>query len=477
MLSRLNPHLRNSVYYGISMLLPRALFFLLIPVFTRWLPPSDFGIYMLLNACLNALRLLLAMGFVPALVWSFNFQKTSVRETLGTAMTFLGGSGIVLCSALTLAAPWICNDLASGAFPPGLFRLVVLTALLESLELVAFAFFRSQGEAGHFARLGVYRFVAEAALRLFFLIVLERGVGGLIEGGLLASGAMFLVTLFFLRGHLAFNLSWPVLRGLLSFGLPLVPLHLSMMLMDVADRYILNHYATAREVGIYALGYNVGMAVNLVTQTVNLGWLPLMYRLVKRTDAASLIGRLTTAYAALLAFTALGLVAFGGDLVRLMSAPAYHSAALIVPAIALAYALQGLAQFTNIGINTRGRTALSGGIAVTFAAISIALNIALIPRFGMAGAMWTTLIVSIAMSATTMLVNQRLFAIAYDHARLAAITTTALVLGAAAAASDQLPPSAALPLKVLIIAALPALLLLTRVFNRTDLAKLRGLIR
>lgn len=474
MLSRLNFHARNAVLYGLSAFLPRALHFFLLPLYTAFLVPEDFGSWTLLNACLNALRVIMAMGFISAMIWSLNHRGSDPRITLSSAMIFLSATGALIGLVAIGIAPWFCPLVAGDSLPVGLFRLVALTATVEIIELCVSTFWRGRGNAGRFAWMAVMRFVIEGVLKIVFLTALDRGVAGMIESGLLTAVVTIVLALVMARGHFAAVFSWPVVRMMLGYGLPLVHVQLAFLVLDVADRYILNHFRGAHEVGIYSLGYNIGMAIQFICQTISLVWFPVMFRIAKRADASVLLGRLVTAYVILLASAGITLVAASGDLVRVMSTPDYAAAVSVVPCVVLAYSLQGLSQFINVGISTRGLTRISAVIAWCAASANILLNFLLIPRFGMYGAMWATLACSVFSFTAFAVVNHRLFPLRYEAWRILRVAALAgIVIAGIIVAEARLSGALSVFMKLLCTAAFLPLLLLTRCITFEELKNIR----
>lgn len=468
---------RSAAVYGLGSLFKRALAFVLLPVFTRWLAPGDFGDFALLNACLNVLRPVLCLGLAQSLIWSLTFRRTDERTTVASALGFIVTASVAMSAVLLALAPWICGRVSGGVLDPRLFRLVVLNAAAESIENIALSLWRSRDQAGRFTLVSSLGLILGAALNVWFLVGLHRGVGGLIEAGLITTCVQAILGLLLIRTSLVPVFSWNLVRDMLRYGLPLVPVQIAVISLNVSDRYVLSHYASSFEVGIYALGYNIGMVINLVVQATQLAWAPQMFKIAKEKDADVTLGRLVTGFLIVISFGGLALSVLGNDLIRIMAAPAYEPAGRVVPIVVLSYILGGIAYVTSVGMSTLNRNSYGAIISIAAAVLNLALNFALIPRFGMMGAAWATLISYAAMSAAYIAVNQRLWPIRYQLLRILRIAALWFLLLAAAMQIDHLAIFPRLAGKTALLLAYPLLIIALRAIRPDEIRKLAAIFR
>ena len=147
------------------------------------------------------------------------------------------------------------------------------------------------------------------------------------------------------------------------------------------------HFATLREVGLYSMGATFGLGLKLFLSAFEYAWTPFFLGVMKEPDAKDIYTKISTYYRGP-GLAGSGVVFGVHDLIRFMTAPAFHAAAFVTPWIALGVMFQGLYLVGSIGLIITRRTSrypIATGIA---GIASITSNVLLIPRFGLMGAAW-----------------------------------------------------------------------------------------
>jgi O-antigen/teichoic acid export membrane protein len=236
----------------------------------------------------------------------------------------------------------------------------------------------------------------------------------MMRGKLVGAVLTFLVALWSMRGLLTARFQWRFVRDSLTFSLPLVP-HLVMASgLVVADRLILAHYRDLSEVGIYSLAYTLGMVMFLVTQSLSLAWLPMFFELADgREENRQLLSRICSGLVIfLVAIACLGIL-LSPPFIHVALDHRYHAAAQIVPLIVMGYLFHALFSLFTFSILQAKRTAFVFMISLTAFSVNVALNFALIPRWGMYGAAWATTMAYAVEALFAFLLAQRFFALSY----------------------------------------------------------------
>jgi O-antigen/teichoic acid export membrane protein len=166
------------------------------------------------------------------------------------------------------------------------------------------------------------------------------------------------------------------------------------------------------------------------------------------------------------------------DIVALASAPDFHRAAIVTPWIALAVMFQGLYLVGSIGLVITKRTTvypIATGIA---ASVSVAANVLLVPRSGMLGAAWATVIAYATLAAVTSVFSWRAYPIPYEWGRLARVAVAGAVAFFAGTTADAMASPALLGLlagSAATVASYVVVLLVTGFFHAGELRVLRDL--
>jgi O-antigen/teichoic acid export membrane protein len=299
------------------------------------------------------------------------------------------------------------------------------------------------------------------------LVTRGWGVGGILWSDLIATSVFSLSLLPILLRHARPALDRTSLREVLAFGLPKVPHGFLVQVLNVSDRKILDLFVTRAEVGLYQTGYTFGTAVKFALSAFEPAWSPFVYGQLKKDGARETLARVVTYAFAVFVGVTLVVAVLGRELLVLMTPrnPAFRAAAPIIPVVALAYLCHGVFLLTSIGIGIEKKARYYPIVTAAAAAVNLALNFALIPRWGMMGAAWATVAAYGTMAAVGGVLSHRVFPIPFEWTRL----TGTVALAAAVALLSTLAPETllgAVAVKAALLAAFPAVLFAIRVLRR-----------
>ena len=578
--------LSASGLYAAAALAQQGASFLLLPVYTRFVPPAQYGQLELLNAFSSIVFACLVLGLPSAVTKTYHRDCATDAERAAVLPTALAlGLPVLAAGAGLMAAGagWLARLLfgtgtgaagaAAGATAAAaataasieMVRLVAVTGVLSSLVAILLASLRAEERALAFGILTVAQFATAMSLNLLFVMRFGWGVRGILWGNLLSNGVALALACAagfrrragqralesaaepgaFARagssdararaaelGALAreaesgapsretepvalareaqpgaaapahapgamagsspqpppglpprvLRFSRRLARPLLSFGVMLLPVLLSAWVLDLSDRYVLRLYAGLAAVAVYAVGYKVGMALQLaVVWPFQLAWPAVSFSISHRPGHQETYSRTLTYLATAMAFGLVGLTLGSRLALPLVVGPAYRDAWRVVPWVALAYAFNGLHYCLSPGVHIAGKTRWFPLFAVGCGALNLGLNFLLIPRFGMLGAAWATAAAFGCLALATALLSQRVYPVQYELDRLLKLTLAAAVV---LFLGTLLPPAAlkghpwaAAAEALLATAGLPTLLAALRFFTPAERRALQRAFR
>ena len=175
-----------------------------------------------------------------------------------------------------------------------------------------------------------------------------------------------------------FSATW--LKKSLLFGLPLIPHFFAGWMLTFSDRWIIGHYRSLAEVGLYSLAYNLSMILNMFITSINTAWGPVYYDLAGSDEGRAKLPRLTTVFAAAISIVAMGYLLFSREALLLLATERYHAAAPLVPIIVAGYFAFGMYVVMSTGIFYARKTKYIPFISAVAAAVNIGLNLLLVPQ-------------------------------------------------------------------------------------------------
>jgi len=470
-IDKLRQLVRGSLIYGAGNYGVKLVGFLLIPVYTRYLTPADYGILALVSTFSRIVFIFLNLGQSTAL-FRFYYDKDTpdarervIAGSLWIVVLFSMPLAVVI---LALSFPTAALLLGEGALYP-LVAIGVLTMACRAFLRLPFAVLRANARETTYAIWSIARTALSAVLAVVLVVGVQWGVRGVLLGGLFSEAILAVLLLPMITGALRKGWAGPEMRAQLAFGLSLVPAGLASFVLDLSDRFFLKHYASLEEVGLYSLGYRFGEIILFVVSAVELAWPQFVFSNRRSERAPQLYAYATTYYIAGMLYLVLGLSMLAPEMVTLMAAPAFHRAVEVVPLIAVSELCQGLYYVGTIGIMLMRRPLVRSVGLIVAALVNIGLNFVLIPRYGMLGAAWATLIAFLVEMTLLVSVALSYYPIPYQWRRMARVL---LAAGGLYAASSFLPAASVLVtviFKGALLASFPIVLWLLGFFEPTEL--------
>jgi len=467
---------RNSLIYSLGGVLQRIIGLLLVPVYTYYLSPTDYGTIELLDLTSYVVAMFVGFGLGSAVVrFYYDCEERAERnEVISTAILFTVPANAAMVVVLhALGAP-ISRLVFGTTGNAHFFNLVFLSLAFSILNGVLLSYVRAKQQSALFVAVSVFQLVLGLGLNVYLIAGRRLGVLGALYSGVVTQAIIAAVLLWMTLREVGLRISGRKLKGMLRFGAPLIPAGVGMFVLNFADRFFLRRYSSLAVVGTYALGYKIGMSLNALLLTpFYLFWSAYMYEVAQKENAKELFARVFEYLTFVLLAGALGLSLLGRDAVSVLAPAGYGAASQIVPIIALAYVFSGLYYYFQMAMAFSKQTEFRAYAVGASAALNILLNFLLIPRYGAAGAAWATLISFAALAGLCLYLSQRLYPIAYRFGRAA----KAMLAGGAIFSCSRLLRPHSLPLGIVWHAALlccfPLVLWGANLYSRGEKAVIR----
>jgi len=422
--------LKHAAVYGLGTLLLQAASFVLLPLYTGYLTPAEFGVLEILNRIGNVLVICLMVNGIRMATLTFYRQAENQRQRESTAATVVLGLMILLfgCGSLVIVFAGTLGTLI-GIDDTVLLAFGVLAFLLESTTLIPLVLMQARLESGSYVCTTVAMLLCRITLAILAIAVLGWGIWGVFASTAVTAGTFGLVLTLRELAKGSFRPDFAKLREVARYALPFVPGGLCFFVLHSGDRFFLVRCAGTEEVGLYALGYKLVLAVGMFsTAPLMKVWSARMYDAFEGPEAPARVGRVFTGVLGAYLFVGMGLCLLKDEAVALLSPASFAAATAVVSPLVLAYYFLTAADLMDSAFYVRRRTGLKPWIAATSTLVMLALYAWWIPPFGAMGAARATLVGFLFHAALTWGVSQRVFRVQYQTRRLAVMLGLAIAL-------------------------------------------------
>jgi O-antigen/teichoic acid export membrane protein len=398
---------KNSLIYGVGQVLNRFISFLLLPLFTSYLTPTDYGVISILGLVVFALTPVFSLGFGTATgICYFEGNNQERKETtIWTAFILLVGSTSVLAFfgiVFGRQISWVAFLTADHHY---LVTLSLLSTALSILVTPLTLYLQFEEKVKTFVMLTTVSTLISIGVSVMMVVVLEKGVQGLIEGRVIAQAIALALYLLPVVPRLKYRFSWRLGRELMRLGVPLIPSFASLFILQQMNRYFLQWFGGLDVVGVYSIGYNIGLVMGLIVTGFTNAWYPYFMSFVdKKDEARILFGRILTYYVFGFGMISLLFYAAAKPVVMIMTQPEFHEAYKVVGLSATAQFLIGIFSILLPGMYFAKEVKYQSLVQVAAAFIAVGLNFLFIPLYGLLGAA-----VSLMMGYLAMVILQQIW--------------------------------------------------------------------
>jgi len=466
--------------YSLGNLLGKFIGFLMIPIYTHYLTPADYGVIELLTLVSSVLSVIVGMKLSTGLVrFFFKYADESDRRSLvSSQLLMLAAASAVIGTILCLYAGLFSSVLFGSPAYSAAFRIVFISMAFETINASLFTYLRILEKPLHFIGVSLVQLVTGLTLNIIFIAGYHMGVWGVLYSMIITNMLTTALLLSYCLPQIGIRFDPAKLRVLLRFSLPLLPAGILMFVLNMGDRFLLNHFAGPDAVGIYSLGYKFGMILSLFVGMPFLQiWDWKRVSIYEQHKANQILFTKIPIYLLLILAVAGLLVSVPiKEIIHAVASVQFQAAAQITPWVALGYAFYILFYVVDIGIFLRGKTYWYVVINGVAAAINLGLNFYLIPRYAALGAAVAKAVSFAVCPVMAYAVSQRYHPVTYEYGKALKIFVAALAFYWVASHVAFQTLWATLAVKLGVVLLFPVACWVLGVFDTAEIQAARRLI-
>lgn len=387
---------KNISFFTFFNVVNSAIPFLLLPILTTYLSPDDYAIIdIFFNISLIATPIV-GLSVVQS-ISRYYFENVDLPKFVTTVFLVLFGSGIIFI-LISIFITYIAQDfIKSYSFPPFIIIVSICYVLFSQVSEILLILWRVSYKTVQFGVFRVSKTLLDLGLSVLLIVSFKMGWEGRLIPQFLVSLLFGAVACFLLYRNGFLNIlriDKAYRKEALSFSLPLVFHTLGGNLIGFSDRFFILFMLGLSEVGIYSVGYQIGMVIALIQNSFNQAWVPFFFGKLKEDNHAEKVRivKISYAYFLMILFLVLVFYLLTPFIYKYFIGSAFTTGSTVVLWILLGYAFNGMYKMVANYLFYLKKTKLIAYMTLGSAILNLILNYLLIQKNGILGAAQATTI-------------------------------------------------------------------------------------
>ena len=381
---------KNTMLFALSNFVPKAMSFLLVPLYTAYLTTEDYGT--------SDLILTTATLLIP--IFTLNVNNAVLRFTIESKQDkrpYAIGMKITIAGCAVLALILIITAMISHIRPVYLVLLFLLCAVSSDYQL-KIAYLRAMEHVSFLSLCTILCNLVTLVCNILYIVVFRLGVYGFVLSSI--TGYLLVDIMVQIR----YRREYPAMRGIspqsekaltremLLYCTPLILSGIAWWVTSVSDRYVLTWILGASATGIYTVANKLPVVLQTVESVFSAAWALQVYDVYKKDGGMEYIGKTYDYYNFLMVFLCSGLIFLDKPLARLLFSNEFYEAWRYVPALLISVVFLSMSACIGVLMSVYKQSQISARGSVYNAVLNTGLNFILIRAIGIQGAAVATMI-------------------------------------------------------------------------------------
>lgn len=391
----------HTFLYSTGNFLTRGLNFILLPIYSHYISPPEFGVYSVIISIVTIASTILNLGLPSIFVKNLSeFETASAKRkfisNVISGITALSIPILIFVVIFSKKISWIV--IGSETYDREII-LGILSVFSLNYSYYFSAFFIAEQNSKRFVFVNSISALINFILNVFLIVVLKSGIDGIFISQILSSIVLILLAKDVVKNFFHFEIDLKYLNPILISSLPLLFSGIFTIVVELIDRFIVLKLLGEEQAGIYSFGYRIALIYNLFILSFKSAWIPHYFQLkgIDEEEKSKHIGRVFTKLVYLSAVLILTIqiiikILFSTDFISFqIFNPAYKSSQSFIIYVMLGYFFSLMMAFYSIApykFNKTNHFLIADLLAMI---TNLVFNFLLIPEFGLIGAALATM--------------------------------------------------------------------------------------
>jgi len=380
---------KNSGIYALASFFQKTINFLLLPVYTLYLTPHDYGILNIVFSVSTFLSVMLLLS-LQAAATRYHYDRSilgfDIKSIWGTIVILVLGITIVFALLFLFFGKYIFSGLIGNVPYKPYVVIGLIYTLLSPLYLLFQFYLQASQNAKKYGINLMTNFLINVCIIIVFLIYFHLKALGILYAYLITSALFFVYTIIIFFPKISFKFNKSIAIKSIKYSLPLLPHSLAGWSMSMLDRVFVNSYKGTSETGIYSVGAQMSSIVNTITTAVYQAYSPWFFqKLYEKENFQDLNNKIVLLICKVYFILGVLMSFIAEPIVKLITTSKFWDGWKFIPLLVWAYILSGIYFFLVAPLFIKN-TKYIPIITLTASGINVLAFVTLIPIFGTYGA-------------------------------------------------------------------------------------------
>lgn len=406
--------LLNSGLYTFSSILVKAIGFLLLPIYTMFLTPDDYGITNLVSNFSNVMSIIAAFSLYSAVTRfyaDYKYDREKLKNFYGTVIVFVFGTSSILAIFGVAFQQVFINCFFEGITFYPIVLIAFFNLIFACQHTIHQSIMSSMQEGQKYTIINLIVFVCTVCLNLIFIGIFRLGAVGVLLATLIINLLYFIFMLNDLikNNLISFRFDRGLLKEALKYSIPIMPHNLSTSVASWISRLFLNSSGSLASVGLYSVATQFGTIIDTVQISVNAAFTPWFYEVMNQGDNKSKQDIVGLSRFLLILYSILYMIIglFSQEALIIMATDSYIIAWTVIPILVVAFSVKSIYYFyVNVLFYYKDAAKKIFVATIIGSFADIVLAFVLVHEYGMYGAAVAFLIAKVIILAIVVVMSK-----------------------------------------------------------------------
>ncbi|MBX2922355.1 MAG: oligosaccharide flippase family protein [Chitinophagaceae bacterium] len=440
----------QTLWYGVSSIVPRLLNYLLTPYLTLKLSGASYGDMTLVYALISFLFIIYTYGLETA-YFRFSQKEEYAADLYNTTSVSIITSTILLTLILWLFVEPLAR-ITNVPEHPEYIKIALLVVAFDTLAVIPFAKLRQVGRPVKYAVVRISAVLLNIGALYFFLSVSPRlaksnpnSIFAVISNGnfetafvIIANALMSLFTLLLLwKEFKAFRWQFntKLWKEIMIYSSPMLIVGFGGMVNETLDRMMLGWWGVPvsggsikDDIGTYGACYKLSILISLSIQAFRLGAEPFFFKQASGENPQRVYARVMKFFVIALCLMFLFVSLYLDVWKHFIQNKSMWAGLKVVPVLLLANMFLGI--YYNLSVWYKVTNKISSGAWITIAGtvVTILINYLFIPAYSYVASAWATFFCYLTMMVSCYIWGQKEYPVPYAWKKLLAYIIIVVLL-------------------------------------------------